>query len=139
MARHRFSQKNERTNEFVFFFLLFYSSRQKKQTNSFIRFLGESTARKSAYSFIWPLARSVVWYKFVWVTTSVKSLYCFVYWYVSKRKFQRFFCQSPLIIYVAQKLSSKERNKEIMQLAPGSSEPFFYLLTASANALFFTV
>ena len=32
-----------------FFFLLFYSSRQKRK---FVRFLGESTARKSAYGFI---------------------------------------------------------------------------------------
>ena len=40
------------TNEFVFVaFLLFMG----KKTNLIVRFLGESTARKSAFCFIWPL------------------------------------------------------------------------------------
>ena len=49
LAHHRFSHK--KNEQICFVFLLFYSSRQKN-TNSFIRFLGESTARKSAYGFI---------------------------------------------------------------------------------------
>ena len=53
MERRKFSQKtNKRTNLFVF--LLFHSSQQKKR-DYFFHFLRESTARKSVYSFIWPL------------------------------------------------------------------------------------
>ena len=52
---HTIDSPKKRMNEFVCFFLLFYSSWQKK-TNSFVQFLGESTARKSAYGFIWPLS-----------------------------------------------------------------------------------
>jgi hypothetical protein len=44
---HAVDSPKKRTNDFF----LFYSSWQK-QTNSFVRFLGESTVRKSAYSFI---------------------------------------------------------------------------------------
>ena len=41
-----------RTNEFV----LFAVKRKKaNKTNSFVRFLGESTARQSAFGLIWPL------------------------------------------------------------------------------------
>ena len=39
----------KRTNELVFFDM---KSKKATKTNSFVRFLGESTARKSAYSFI---------------------------------------------------------------------------------------
>ena len=43
----------KRTNGFVFVaFLLFMS----KKTNAFVRFLGESTARKSAFEINWPLS-----------------------------------------------------------------------------------
>jgi hypothetical protein len=38
------------------FVLLFYSSGQKTKQIRWIVFLGESTTRKSAYGFIWPLA-----------------------------------------------------------------------------------
>ena len=37
------------------FFLHWRVEKQKKQTNSFIRFLVESTARRSAFGIIWPL------------------------------------------------------------------------------------
>ena len=37
----------KRTNEFVFF-----CHEKQKKTNSFVRFLGQSTARQSAYGFI---------------------------------------------------------------------------------------
>ena len=57
------------------FFLLFYSSRQKKP-NSFVRFLGESTARKSAYGFIWPLSNNDVGLK-------IKPIWSFWQWQVS--------------------------------------------------------
>ena len=36
------------------------SKKAKKQTNSFIRFLGEFAARQSAYSFIWPLDPTII-------------------------------------------------------------------------------
>jgi hypothetical protein len=45
------SQKG--TNKF--FFLPWKTKKQKKQTNLFVRFLEESMARQSAYSFIWSL------------------------------------------------------------------------------------
>ena len=51
LVRRRFSQK---TNGQISFFLLFYSSWQKNP-NSFVRFLGESMLRQSAYGFILPL------------------------------------------------------------------------------------
>ena len=51
---HAVDSRKKRMNEFGFF-LLFYSSRQKK-TNSFVPFLGECTAHKSAYGFISPLS-----------------------------------------------------------------------------------
>ena len=38
-------------------FQVFPNCKAKKQTNSFVRFLGESTARQSAYGFIWPFQR----------------------------------------------------------------------------------
>ena len=41
------------TNEFVFFL---WKAKKQKKPNSFVCFLGESTARQSAYGFIWPLA-----------------------------------------------------------------------------------
>ena len=54
MARRRFCQKtNERI--WVFFAFLLFTA---KKPNSFVPFLGESTARKSAYGFIWPLLRN---------------------------------------------------------------------------------
>ena len=45
----------KRTNEFGFF--LPWRVKKQKKKNSFVRwfFLGESTARQSAYGFIWPL------------------------------------------------------------------------------------
>ena len=46
------SPKNDQTNNFSSFCFL----PQKTKTNSFIRFLGESTACQSAFGFIWPLA-----------------------------------------------------------------------------------
>ena len=51
MSHRRFSPKNEQTDFFFFAFLLFTA----KKTNLVIRFLGESTAYKSAYGIIWPL------------------------------------------------------------------------------------
>ena len=52
-------KKYKRTNEFGFFAVK--SKKAKKKTNSFVRFLGESTARQSAYGFVWPL----VWIYFI--------------------------------------------------------------------------
>ena len=43
----------KRTNEFVLFAV---KSKKANKTNSFVRFLGESTAHQSAFGFIWPLA-----------------------------------------------------------------------------------
>ena len=45
----------KRTNEFVFCFNAFHG---KKTPNSFVHFLGESTARQSAFGLIWSLRRS---------------------------------------------------------------------------------
>ena len=42
------------TDEFDLFAV---KSKKANKTNSFVRFLGESTTRKSAYSFIWPLEK----------------------------------------------------------------------------------
>ena len=54
MAPHRFTHK---TNERLCgFFFCFFTLHSKKKT--FVRFLGESTACKSAYGFIWPLGTS---------------------------------------------------------------------------------
>ena len=44
----------KRTNERIWFFA--FLTFMAKKANSFVRFLGESTAWKSAYCFIWPLA-----------------------------------------------------------------------------------
>ena len=40
---------NKGTNKFIF---AMKSKKQKQKQNSFVRFLGESTARQSAYGFI---------------------------------------------------------------------------------------
>ena len=60
LAHHRFSQK--RTNEFDLFAvkskkanetnLFAVKSKKANETNLFVRFLGESTAHKSAFGFI---------------------------------------------------------------------------------------
>ena len=47
----------KRTNDFFFAFLLFTAIK----TNSFVRFLGESTAHKSAFGSIWPLSVMKMW------------------------------------------------------------------------------
>ena len=49
-ACSRFSQK---TKKWICF--AFCEKQKANKTNSFIRFLGESTARQSAFGFIWPL------------------------------------------------------------------------------------
>ena len=48
LGRHRFSQK-KRTNELVLFAV---KNKKANKTNSFVRFMGESTARQSALGFI---------------------------------------------------------------------------------------
>ena len=48
LVRRGFS-KNQKANLVFFAFLLFTA---KKHTNSFVRFLGETTAHQSAYGFI---------------------------------------------------------------------------------------
>ena len=53
MARRDFFQK---TNKHFFYFFCFFTLHRKKTPNSFVCFLGESTVRKSAYGFIWPLS-----------------------------------------------------------------------------------
>ena len=50
------SPKN-RTNKFGFFAV------KSKKANSFLCFLAESTARKSAYGFIWPLVGYLIQFK----------------------------------------------------------------------------
>ena len=47
----------KRTSKFGFFPFLLFTAKKK----SFVRFLGESTARKSAYGFIWPLLSTKIW------------------------------------------------------------------------------
>ena len=42
----------KRTNKFVFIAFLLYTA---NKTNSFVHFLGESTARRNCFRFIWPL------------------------------------------------------------------------------------
>ena len=53
MVRPRLSQK---TNEQICFFFAVKRKKAKKTANLFVRFLGESTARQSAYGFIRTLA-----------------------------------------------------------------------------------
>ena len=75
------------TNEF--FFLPWRVKKQKKPTNSFVHFLGESTARQSAYGFIWPLAirstyiivnllwQSIPFYKgLFWISNWFRTILC---------------------------------------------------------------
>ena len=47
--RRAVDSTKKRTNEFGFFAFLFFTA---KKPNLLVRFLGESTVRKSAYSFI---------------------------------------------------------------------------------------
>ena len=64
-----------KTNEFAFF--------MAKKTHSFVGFLGESTAPKSAYGFIWPLVGYLIQFKLfkiqnaflpdIWRTFSLSS------------------------------------------------------------------
>ena len=53
LACRRFCKK---TNKQIWFDLFAVKSKKANKTNSFVHFLGESTARKSAFGFIWPLA-----------------------------------------------------------------------------------
>jgi hypothetical protein len=87
--RHVDSPKNW-TNSFVCFFAV--KSKKAKKTNSFLRFLGEPTARQSAYGFISPFT----WFemctlrifviKYVWLndlpkkSVSICEMFYFSYW-----------------------------------------------------------
>ena len=50
---HAVDSPKKRTNEFVLFAM---KSKKANKTNLFVHFLGESTARQSAFGFIWPLS-----------------------------------------------------------------------------------
>ena len=68
----------KRTNEFGFF----CHKIKKKNTISFVWFLGESTASQSAYGFIWPL-KSL---KICWITKEKKILFHWMFWSRQKTK-----------------------------------------------------
>ena len=50
------SPKNEQTNLFLLPWKANKQKKKQKNPNSFLRFLEESTARQSAFGFIWPLS-----------------------------------------------------------------------------------